>query len=143
MAVWRAGNRTWRRPAGPLRAGRVHDRLRNAQVLLLARYGDDPAGMLMAEQFLNESSVDGVPDPQTGHVAMVFVHPSRWGSGIGTALLNELKTREWSRLSAWIRDDNKRAMQLFTTVGFVDTGNRAHLQDGDVIQQLIWVRNPA
>ncbi len=138
MAVWRASNRTGRRPAGELRATRVLERLRAAELLLVARYGDDPAGMLMAEQF-----VDGVPDPETGHIAMVMVHPARWGSGIGSALLAELQRQQWSRLSVWLRDDNRRAHRLFDAAGFTDTGNRAHLQDGDVIQQFTWSRPPA
>jgi len=141
MAVWRAANRTGRRPAGELRATRVHDRLRHAEVLLLARYGDEPAGMLMAEQFVHDPGA--AVEPETGHIAMVTVHPSRWGSGIGTALLAAVQDGDaagtgWTRLSAWVRDDNKRGLRLFTGAGFVDTGNRAHLQDGDVIQQFIW-----
>ena len=142
MAVWRAANRTGRRPAGELRASRVLDRLRGAELLLLARYGDEPAGMLMAEQFVyDEGTVEAVPDPDTGHIAMVNVHPSRWGSGIGSALLTALKnepSKPWTRLSAWIRADNRRAQRLFLASGFADTGNRAHLQDGDVIGQLVW-----
>jgi len=144
MAVWRAANRTGRRPAGDLRAARVQERLRDAELLLLARYGDEPAGMLMAEQFVLddvERRVEGVPDPGTGHIAMVNVHPARWGSGIGSALLTALKnepSKPWTRLSVWVRTDNRRAQRLFLASGFADTGNRAHLQDGDVIQQLLW-----
>jgi ribosomal protein S18 acetylase RimI-like enzyme len=142
MAVWRAGNRTGRRPAGEARAARVLDRLRNAEVLLLARYGDDAAGMLMAEQFVRDPGA--IVEPDIGHIAMVTVHPSRWGSGIGSALLAALQdgsgVASWTRLSAWVRADNRRGLRLFAGAGFADTGNRAHLQDGDVIHQLTWSR---
>lgn len=133
--IWAAANLARDRPSGALRASRVRTRIEDAELLLLARYGDRPAGMLLAEQF-----VDAVPEPDTAHVAMVFVHPALWGSGIGTALLRDLQARGWSRLSAWFRDDNRRARRLFAGVGFADTGHRAHLQDGDVIQQWRWAR---
>lgn len=92
--------------------------------------------MLLAEQF-----VDGQPDPYCGHVAMVFVDPAVWGSGVGSRLLRDLQERDWSQLSVWTRTDNTRAQRLYRTVGFTDTGNRAHLQDGDVIMQLAWSRD--
>ena len=151
MELWRAANSARRRPAGAVRASRVRERIDGADLLLLARYGDRPGGMLLAEQFL-----DGVPDPSAAHIAMVFVHPALWGCGIGTALLRALQAgswtqsseldhdgepapgRDWTQLSAWFRDDNRRAQRLFAGAGFADTGHRAHLQDGDVIQQWRW-----
>lgn len=134
--IWAAANLARDRPAGELRASRVRTRIEDAELLLLARYGARPGGMLVAEQF-----VDGVEQaPDMAHVAMVFVHPALWGSGIGTALLRDLQAREWSRLSAWFRDDNRRARRLFATTDFTDTGHRAHLQDGDVIEQWTWAR---
>jgi ribosomal protein S18 acetylase RimI-like enzyme len=151
--IWSATNRARERPAGALRASRVRDKMDDAELLLLARYGDRPAGALVAERFVADgadspdspdspdSAVGGDgSDPATAHVAMVCVHPALWGSGIGTALLRDLQAREWDRLSAWFRDDNRRARRLFATAGFTDTGRRAHLQDGDVIQQWCWSR---
>lgn len=136
MEIWRAANAARQRPAGELRAGRVRERIAAADLVLLARYGERPGGMLVAEQF-----VDGAPDPTAAHIAMVFVHPALWGCGIGTALLRSLQDREWRRLSAWFRNDNRRAQRLFSAAGFTDTGQRAHLQDGDVIEQWRWARS--
>jgi GNAT superfamily N-acetyltransferase len=138
MAIWEAANAARWRPAGELRAGRVRARIHAADLVLMASYGQHPAGMLLAEPFLDGLRPDAVPDPAAAHVAMVSVEPARWGCGIGTALLRDLQAREWSRLSAWFRDDNRRARRLFAGVGFADTGHRAHLQDGDVIQQWCW-----
>jgi ribosomal protein S18 acetylase RimI-like enzyme len=135
MAIWTAANATRSRPAGPLRTARVRDKLAAGEVVLLAHYGDRPAGMALAETF-----VDGDrPDPSTGHVSMVFVDPAVWGSGVGTRLLRDLQTR-WPRLSVWTRADNRRAQRLYATAGFTDSGNRSTLQDGDELIQLLWTR---
>lgn len=135
MAVWTAADATRRRPAGPQRTARVRARLAGGELVLLARYGDRPAGMALAETFLD----DGVPDPDTGHVAMVFVDPAVWGSGVGGRLVRELQTR-WPRLSVWVRSDNRRARRLYLGTGFRDTGHRSTLQDGEEIMQLLWSR---
>ena len=136
MRVWRAANHARRRPAGEIRAGRVRARLESAQLLLLAHYGTRPAGMLLAEQFVAGEQ----PSPDTGHVAMIYVDPAVWGCGVGTKLLRDLQDRSWSRLSLWTRTDNRRARRLCDSTGFVDTGNRSQLQDGEEIMQLIWTR---
>lgn len=135
MEIWRAANVTRRRPAGDLRASRVRAKLDAGELLLLAHYGPRPAGVLLAETF-----VDPRPDPRTGHIAMLFVDPAVWGCGVGTRLLRDLQQRQWPRLSAWMGDDNRRAVRVFEGAGFIDTGNRAHLQDGDVICQYVWSR---
>lgn len=138
MTIWRSANATRRRPGGALRSARVREKLESAELLLLARYGDRPAGMALAETFQDETS--GVRDPDSGHVSMVFVDPAVWGSGVGTKLLRELQSRDWKRLSVWTRVDNRRAERLYLGAGFVDTGNRSTLQDGEEIRQLIWER---
>lgn len=133
MAIWAAANATRHRPGGPQRTARVRETIAAGEVVLLAYYGDRPAGMALAETFVD----GGVPDPSTGHVSMVFVDPAVWGSGVGARLLRELQTR-WPRLSAWTRADNRRARRLYLGAGFTDSGNRSTLQDGDEIMQLLW-----
>lgn len=134
MSIWRRANRARPRPAGDLRAARVRTKLDHAELLMIAHYGQRPAGMLLAETFLEE----GVPDPEAGHVAMVFVDPSVWGSGVGAALIRHAQSLDWIRLSTWVRADNSRAQRLLSTTGFADTGTRSRLQDGDEIHQWIW-----
>jgi ribosomal protein S18 acetylase RimI-like enzyme len=96
--------------------------------------------MIVAEPYL----ADGILDPSCGHVSMVFVDPGYWGSGIGGALVRALQAppegRAWTRLSVWIRSDNRRARRLFDSCGFVDTGDRAALHEGDQISRLEWRR---
>ena len=136
MAAWQRANRSRPRPAGDLRAERVRTKLAQAELLLLAHYGHRPAGMLLAETYLEE----GVPDPDAGHLAMVFVDPSVWGSGVGAALVRHAQGLDWSRFSTWVRGDNARAQRLLSTTGFTDTTTRSVLQDGDQIQQWTWRR---
>jgi ribosomal protein S18 acetylase RimI-like enzyme len=133
MRIWAAADATRRRPAGPLRTARVREKLAAGEVVLIAHYGDRPAGMALAETFVD----GGSPDSSTGHVSMVFVDPAVWGSGVGTRLLRELQTR-WPRLSVWTRTDNRRAQRLYLAAGFTDSGNRSTLQDGEEIMQLVW-----
>lgn len=137
LGIWSAANATRRRPPGPARTDRVRLELEQAELLLLARYGDRPAGMALAETY-----ADPEPDPSCGHVSMVFVHPALWGLGIGTKLVRALQSRpagrDWTRLSVWTRLDDRRARRLYAATGFVDTGTRATLQDGEVIARLSW-----
>jgi ribosomal protein S18 acetylase RimI-like enzyme len=133
MGIWAAANATRRRPAGPLRTARVREKLAAGEVVLLAHYGARPAGMALAETFVD----GGVPDPSRGHISMVFVDPAVWGSGVGTKLLRDLQTR-WPRLSVWTRTDNRRASRLYLGAGFTDSGSRSWLQDGEEIMQFVW-----
>jgi len=134
MQVWRAANAARWRPAGELRAERVRQKVETAELLLVAHYGSRPAGMLLAETYLE----DGVPLPHLGHLSMVFVDPAVWGSRVGTEMVRDVQRREWQGLSVWTRSDNRRAQRLYLSTGFTDTGNRSRLQDGDEIMQLAW-----
>lgn len=140
MRVWRAANHARRRPAGEVRAGRVRTRIEHAELLLLAHYGNRPAGVLLAEDFVDEHGARPVPEPGTGHVSMLYVDPAVWGSGVGTKLLRDLQERGWDRLSAWTRADNRRGQRVLLAAGFADTGNRSRLQDGEEIMQFRWSR---
>ena len=97
--------------------------------------------MVVAEPYLGAHGIDAT----CGHIAMVFVHPAHWGSGIGGSLLRALQEpaegRDWTRLSVWTRADNQRALRLYASSGFVDTGERASLHEGDQINRLEW-RSP-
>jgi ribosomal protein S18 acetylase RimI-like enzyme len=74
----------------------------------------------------------------------VLDDPGYWGSGIGGALVRALQAppdgQVWTRLSVWTRSDNRRALRLYDSCGFVDTGERAALHEGDQISRLEWRR---
>ena len=142
VAVWEAARlATGRRPS-PERRGRVADevaaRVEAGDVVLLAHYGARPGGMLVAEPYRDGTQ----PVPGCGHVSMVFVDPALWGCGIASALLRSLQRGDsgpgWSRLSVWTREDNRRARRLYAARGFVDTGERSPLHEGDLICRYEW-----
>ncbi|MFT4084604.1 MAG: GNAT family N-acetyltransferase [Nocardioides sp.] len=134
VRIWGLANAARWRPAGELRATRVREKISSAELLLVAHYGERPAGMLLAETYLE----DGVPLPGIGHISMVFVDPAVWGSRVGSSLVRDLQNREFDGLSVWTRTDNRRAQRLYLSTGFTDTGNRSALQDGDEIMQFAW-----
>lgn len=138
--IWAAARRAGGRTPAPDRQQRIAEKLRSSDVALLATYGTKDAGMVVAEPY----AVDGVVDPACGHISMVFVDPGYWGCGLGSALLRALQAplegRDWSRLSVWTRHDNRRALRLYDACGFVDTGERAALHEGDEILRLEWRR---
>jgi GNAT superfamily N-acetyltransferase len=142
VAVWEAARRATSNPPSPARtervAGKVATQVDRGDVALLARRGDRPAGMLVAEPFRGE---DG-PDASCGHVSMLFVDPALWGFGVGGALVRSLQRGEhgpgWTRLSVWTRETNRRARRLYVARGFVDTGERSILHEGEVICRYEW-----
>ena len=140
--IWAAARRAGGRTPAPGRRERIAAKLASSEVALLATYGASPAGMIVAEPYAE----DGVVDATCGHISMVFVDPSRWGSGIGGALIralqNPLDGRPWTRLSVWTRNDNTRARRLYDSCGFTDTGDRASLHEGDQISRLEWTLSP-
>ncbi|WP_107774600.1 GNAT family N-acetyltransferase [Nocardioides sediminis] len=142
--VWAAARAAGGRPPTPGRRARVEAsieaRVRDGDVALLATYGEKPAGMALAEPYAE----GGVVDPACGHVAMVFVSPGYWGSGIGGRLLRALQSppagTAWTRLSVWTRTTNRRALRLYDSSGFLDTGDRSTLHEGEEITRLEWRR---
>jgi len=139
--VWAAARHAGGRTSSPGRRERILEKLAFSDVALLATYGAKPAGMIVAEPYLEGGAVD----PTCGHISMVFVDPGYWGSGIGGALVRALQAppagQVWTRLSVWTRSDNRRALRLYDSCGFVDTGERAALHEGDQISRLEWRRS--
>ena len=62
------------------------------------------------------------------------------GGALVRALQAPPQGQVWTRLSVWTRSDNRRALRLYDSCGFVDTGERASLHEGDQITRLEWRR---
>ena len=142
VAVWHAArSATGDRPS-PARTARVAAKVATqvdrGDVALLARRGDRVAGMLVAEPYHGD---DG-SDDSCGHLSMVFVDPALWGFGVGGALVRSLQRGEhgpgWTRLSVWARETDRRAGRLYLARGFIDTGERSALHEGEVICRFEW-----
>jgi ribosomal protein S18 acetylase RimI-like enzyme len=138
--IWAVARRAAGRTPSPDRIERVAEQLVSSEVALLAAYGAKPAGMVVAEPYRDP---DGI-DPTCGHIAMLFVDPAYWGCGIGGTLVRALQAPpagwDWVRLSVWTRNDNRRALRLYGSRGFIDTGERASLHEGEQISRLEWRR---
>lgn len=70
-------------------------------------------------------TIYGVPlrsDPTSGQVAMLGVHPTRWGNGVGTqllaALVADLRGAECTRLRMNVDPDNGRARAFYEHHGW-------------------------
>lgn len=66
------------------------------------------------------------PDERTAEVAAFFVAPSRWGNGVGTALLTkaleELTADGWSAVTVWVLVENASARTFYERFGFAADG---------------------
>lgn len=141
VAVWAAARVAAGNRPTPARADRVAAKVAagvDGGVALLARRGARVAGMLVAEAYRGD---DGA-DERAGHLSMLFVDPALWGFGVGGALVRSLQRGDqgpgWTRLSVWTRETNVRARRLYVARGFVDTGERSHLHEGEVIGRWEW-----
>ena len=120
-------------------AAKVHARVEAGDTALLAHYGDRAAGMLVAEPFRD----DGVLDPACGHLSMLFVDPALWGCGVGGALVRVAPARRpRARAGPGCRCGRARRTaarrRLYAARGFVDTGERTSLHEGEIICRLEW-----
>ncbi|MGA5701236.1 GNAT family N-acetyltransferase [Peterkaempfera bronchialis] len=72
----------------------------------------------------------GPPVPGLLHIALVSVHPDRWGQHVGRLLLEALLDRApalgYRHAQLWAHADNTRANRLYRATGFRRTG-RAHI----------------
>ncbi len=85
-----------------------------------------------------------------GDVLTIAVATSRWGQGIGSALLDRLlaeaRRRDCSEVFLEVRADNARAQRLYRWRGFADVGvRRAYYQPSgtDAIVMRLDLRQPA
>jgi ribosomal protein S18 acetylase RimI-like enzyme len=142
LTVWRAAREAEGKDPDAQRVARVTDKLDAPDVLLVCASRDlRVVGMALAEPFRDSyGHADVVAD--TGHVSMVFVHPSFQRCGVGHDLMRRLVARSpWRRLSLWTRDDNEAARRLYARCGFAMTSDRGLTPHGDAISR--WERPPS
>jgi ribosomal protein S18 acetylase RimI-like enzyme len=72
------------------------------------------------------------------HVSVVFVHPDRWGQGIGKVLMRRLlaeaSDRGFVRYQLWTHADNQRAQRLYEGLGFRRSGRA---KDDDLGERIV------
>lgn len=93
--------------------------------LVVAEYAGALVGMALGMQARDQ---DGPGPPLAGrcHISMVFVHPDRWGHGVGKVLMRQLlvdaRDRGYAICQLWTHADNERAQRLYEGLGFRRTG---------------------
>jgi ribosomal protein S18 acetylase RimI-like enzyme len=71
-------------------------------------------------------SRDADANPSTAEVSAIYVHPEKWGKGIGRALLSasidQVRKREFDRVTLWVLEANQRARSFYESFGFIHDG---------------------
>ncbi|ASN38760.1 GNAT family N-acetyltransferase [Arthrobacter sp. 7749] len=66
-----------------------------------------------------------MPQPDTGELFALNLHPDAWGRGLGSALLSaaseQLLALGYRRAYLWVADGNQRAIDLYLRHGWHDT----------------------
>lgn len=76
-----------------------------------------------------------------GEIEAIYVHPDRWGSGYGTALLDMgaevARASGLSRLSLWVLTDNQQARAFYAHCGWEPEGQiKTDTSNGFPLHQL-------
>jgi ribosomal protein S18 acetylase RimI-like enzyme len=65
-------------------------------------------------------------EPNTAEVSAIYVHPEKWGKGIGRALLSasldQVRQREFDQVTLWVMEANRRARSFYESFGFIHDG---------------------
>ncbi|HEV2529497.1 MAG TPA: GNAT family N-acetyltransferase [Thermomicrobiales bacterium] len=144
IAVWIASNDA--RFGGPTTPPETEAMVRGWMagpdaILLVAIDGPNGpiVGLTLAVDAREESG-KGAAIPGSAHIALVFVAPGRWGQRIGARLLDAqlagLVDRGYRHAQLWTHQTNDRARRLYSSRGFVPTGDSQVNAQGETIIRL-------
>ncbi len=141
LDVWRSANTARGLPPTLARIERVREKLDDPSAcLVVARDDGVVVGMALVEPYRDQGGTGPVSEG-AGHISMVFVVPSLWGTGIGTELLervhHESRRRGWSTVSVWTRASNHRAHRLYKGHQYQRTPDIKQLAGGDEIIRFV------
>jgi GNAT superfamily N-acetyltransferase len=143
VAVWQQAHEA--RTGTPVTAadvGIVRDRMSLPDAWFLVAENDALVGM--ASGFAGRAD-DGTGPVVPGlcHLGAVFVEPSRWGEGIGHALVTAAVDRaaalDYRRVQLWTHESNERAQRLYRSHGFAPSGRTKTDDRGELIGH--WIRD--
>ena len=67
-------------------------------------------------------------DPPVGHLSRIYVDPTMWDAGVGTALhhaaIADLAGRGFATATLWVLEDNVRARRWYERLGWTQTSGR-------------------
>jgi L-amino acid N-acyltransferase YncA len=141
LEVWRLANAARRLPPARRRIERVREKLADSSAcVVVVRDAGVVVGMALAEPYRDRDGAGSVTEG-AAHISMVFVDPSRWGTGLGGKLLkalhDELRERGWDTVSVWTRASNHRAHRLYERHNYQRTGETKQLAGGDEIVRFV------
>jgi ribosomal protein S18 acetylase RimI-like enzyme len=144
VAGWRQAQAA-RRSGEPLPVGqdeRVRGYLaKSDSFFVVADDGGRLVGMALGMQALEDDGA-GPPMPGLCHISMVFVHPDRWGEGLGKLLMRRLvaeaEQRGFRAFQLWTQADNGRALGLYEGMGFARSGREKDDDLGEHVVHLTW-----
>ncbi len=96
---------------------------------------EDPDGAVAGFCSIALPSRDEDAGERTAEIAAVYVDPSRWGSGVGRALLEQalerLRAEGWSEATLWVFRRNAQGRAFYARLGFaLDGATRTHEASG-------------
>ncbi|GIF85791.1 GNAT family N-acetyltransferase [Catellatospora bangladeshensis] len=93
---------------------------------LVALDGDTVTGFVCFGPY-RAQELDGTPlQPQHGEILAIYVHPDRWGTGVGDALLlAALAALPQPEVRLWALAENHRALRFYARHGLHPDGARA------------------
>src|SRR5262249_7121723 len=77
-------------------------------------------------------------DPSNGYLDQLLAAPEEWGSGLGTALIEEAKRISPRGLDLLVNQTNARAIRFYDKQGFVITGADVNPQSGAPLHKMSW-----
>ncbi|WP_100445138.1 GNAT family N-acetyltransferase [Glycomyces xiaoerkulensis] len=95
---------------------------------LVAERGPDVIGYIMLGWDTRESDSDQTGPGEPGEVWALYVHPDRWGTGVGRALMREahkaLDEFGLAPIRVWVLEGNDVGRRFYERYGFVADGER-------------------
>lgn len=97
-------------------------------VTLVAEEGGTMVGFATAGPYRNGQDADDL-DPRYGEILSMYVDPTRWGTGVGRALMGavlaETAGHDWPELRLWVLEENTRGRRFYERAGLVPDGERS------------------
>lgn len=74
----------------------------------------------------------------SGYLDQLVVSPSRWGSPLATALIDEAKRLSPHVVTLKVNADNTRAIRFYLRHGFVHDGDEVNEASGRAVWRMMW-----
>lgn len=97
-----------------------------------------------AERVMGVVEVGPSDEEQVGEVYRFFVHPERWGRGVGQALmrsaLEQFRAAGFAEALLWVEADNRRARRFYEAGGWRSDGEEKDQESSGGVVKLVCYR---